>query len=68
MGGVVAHLNSPIVCCKFEGMDSGVLAGKLMERGIVVSARHGWLRVSVHLYNDEEDVGVFYDAVREIIA
>jgi selenocysteine lyase/cysteine desulfurase len=63
LGGVVAHTNSPIVCCKFAGVGSEVLAARLMEQKIIVSARHGWLRVSVHLYNDEGDLERFADGV-----
>jgi len=66
MGGEVAYLDSPIVCCKFAGVDSNVLAAKLFERKIIVSARHGWLRVSVHLYNDAADIESFARAVGDL--
>jgi selenocysteine lyase/cysteine desulfurase len=38
------------------GRDSGELARSLKERRILVSARHGRLRVSPHFYNDESDL------------
>lgn len=63
LGGTIAHDNSPIVCCRFEGIDSSALAAKLIERKLIVSARHGWLRVSVHLYNNEADLDLFASAV-----
>ncbi len=63
LGGVVAHENSPIVCCRFGSIDSGKIASALLEHNVVVSARHGWLRVSVHLYNDESDIEKFAGCV-----
>lgn len=67
LGGMVAHLDSPIVCCKFAGVESNTIAAKLMERNIIVSARHGWLRVSVHIYNNELDLEGFGTAVGELL-
>lgn len=65
LGGTIAHDNSPIVCCRFNGIESNVLAARLLERNIIVSARHGWLRVSVHLYNNEADLDLFASAVHQ---
>ena len=48
--------NSQIIAARFEGVDSALLAKALKERGVHVSARYGWLRVSVHFYNNEEDL------------
>jgi cysteine desulfurase / selenocysteine lyase len=47
--------HSPIVTAAFE-TDPGALAVKLKERGVIVSARHGRLRVSPHFYNTSEDL------------
>jgi cysteine desulfurase / selenocysteine lyase len=55
-GAVIAHENTPILAARFEGLDVSALAGKLRDRRILVSARHGNLRVSTHFYNDEEDI------------
>jgi cysteine desulfurase / selenocysteine lyase len=55
-GGEVAHPDTPIVTAQFEGRDASELARALKEQRIVVSARHGRLRVSTHFYNDESDI------------
>lgn len=68
LGGTVAYLDSPIVCCKFPGADSSAIAAKLQERNVIVSARHGWLRVSVHLYNNAADIEAFGVGVGEAMA
>jgi cysteine desulfurase / selenocysteine lyase len=64
LGGTVAYENSPTVCCRFPGLDSGKLSTDLLARNIIVSARHGWLRVSVHLYNNEADLEHFAAGVK----
>jgi len=63
LGGTVEHTNSPILACRFPQIDSSQLAAQLTERQIIVSARHGLLRVSVHLYNNESDLDCFADGV-----
>lgn len=68
LGGTVAHQGSPIVACAFPGQDATQLARELAERKIIVSARHGLLRVSLHLYNDEADIERFAAAMAEILA
>ncbi|HBY64715.1 MAG TPA: hypothetical protein DEH78_33255 [Solibacterales bacterium] len=55
-GGQIQHLGSPILAARFEGRDASALARELQAQRILVSARHGNLRVSVHLYNNEEDL------------
>ena len=48
--------DSPILAAQFPGTDVSRLAARLRENRVVVSARHGYLRVSPHFFNDEEDL------------
>jgi len=56
LGATIAHEGSPILAARLEGRDASELARKLKEDRVLVSARHGNLRVSVHFYNNETDV------------
>lgn len=56
LGAEVNADESQIVTAKFRDRDSGELAQSLQERRILVSARHGRLRVSPHFYNNETDI------------
>jgi selenocysteine lyase/cysteine desulfurase len=58
---------SPVIAARFPGVDASGLAKRLRERRVVVSARHGFLRVSTHFYNNEEDLQAFARALRECI-
>ena len=65
--GLGAEVNvdeSPIVTAVLPGTDARELARSLKERRILVSARHGRLRVSPHFYNDEGDL----EALRTALA
>ena len=53
------HYVSPIVAGGFPQVDASRLACELKEQRVLVSARHGKLRVSTHFYNNEEDVERF---------
>ncbi len=55
-GGTIVHEGSPIIAARFEGQGASLLARALKEHGIQVSARHGNLRVSVHFYNNKDDI------------
>lgn len=55
-GAVVANGASPILAARLEGRDVSALARDLEQHKILVSARQGNLRVSLHFYNDESDV------------
>jgi len=48
-----------------EGDPARVLA-ELRERGVVAAARDGNLRLSVHFYNDEDDIARLVAALTEI--
>lgn len=50
------YFDSPIVAARFEGRDASALARALREERVLVSARHGNLRVSTHFYNNEADL------------
>jgi selenocysteine lyase/cysteine desulfurase len=54
---------SPIVTAILPDKEPGELARSLRERRIVVSARHGRLRVSPHFYNDETDLEILRRAL-----
>jgi selenocysteine lyase/cysteine desulfurase len=47
---------SSIVVLERAGVDLGKAAGELRRQGIVVSCRRGRLRISPHLYNNDEDL------------
>lgn len=66
-GAHVLHENSPILAARWDGRDAAGLARALRERRILVSARHGNLRVSVHFYNNEEDLQVLRDALKQLV-
>jgi len=50
------HMDSGIIAARFDGCEPGELARRLKEQGVLVSARHGNLRISVHFYNSQEDL------------
>ncbi len=56
LGGDVNTDRSQIVSASVPGLDAAELARRLRERRIVVSVRHGRLRVAPHFYNNEEDL------------
>ena len=56
LGAEVNSDESQIVTAMLPGQDARELARSLKERRILVSARHGRLRISPHFYNDETDL------------
>jgi len=58
------HLRAPhILCLSFkDGMPKGLIEG-LASEGIYVAARLGRLRISPHVYNDEEDADRLIEAL-----
>jgi selenocysteine lyase/cysteine desulfurase len=62
-GATVAHENSNVVSAHFPDRDAPALAASLAERRIIVSARHGNLRISPHFYNDESDLKLLADSL-----
>jgi len=57
-------LPSQIVLAKVPGVDVSAFAKELQSEGIIVSARKGYLRVSAHFYNDEQDIEKLAAAVK----
>jgi cysteine desulfurase / selenocysteine lyase len=62
-GAEVEHGDTPIVTACLPGQDAAAVARQLKEQRIVVSARHGRLRVSTHFYNDESDLEQLRDGL-----
>ena len=56
LGGEVEHRESQITAAHFPGVDPSPLTRALEERRVLVSARHGHLRVSTHFYNNDDDL------------
>jgi cysteine desulfurase/selenocysteine lyase len=48
------------------GRDAGAIADALAERNIRVSNKDGHLRATVHIYNNEEDIIRFLDALEQL--
>ena len=61
------HHDSPVVAARFPGRDPSALAGELKARNVLVSARHGNLRISTHFYNDETDLERLAAALGELV-
>lgn len=62
-GGRVLHGDTAVLAAKFEARDASELARTLKARNVLVSARHGLLRVSTHFYNDESDLAALAEAL-----
>ena len=69
LGAEVLHEGSPIVSARFPAQfpEASTMARRLKERGVLVSARHGNLRISTHFYNDAPDLDRFESAVRALV-
>ena len=48
------------------GLDPEACARRLGERRVTISARRGWLRVSLHFYNTPRQVEEFLDILDEV--
>ena len=68
LGAEVPECDAPILLAGFDpGIDVAALSLRLKERGILVSARHGRLRVSTHFYNNEADLDRLEAGLRELL-
>jgi cysteine desulfurase / selenocysteine lyase len=63
-GAEVEHGSTPIITARFLDRDASALAHSLKEHRIIVSARHGRLRVSTHFYNDQTDIDRLTAAIK----
>jgi cysteine desulfurase / selenocysteine lyase len=59
--------DSPIIAARFPNHDASALARALKQERVLVSARHGMLRVSTHFYNDESDITALTTALRRLL-
>jgi selenocysteine lyase/cysteine desulfurase len=66
-GATILHEHSPITAVRFDGVDAGALAAELRKRNVIASARHGCLRISLHLYNDESDIDALMTGLRSLL-
>jgi len=67
LGASVADGCSSIVAARFGNHDVSELARALKEQRVLVAARRGHLRVSPHLYNNEQDLGIFQRTLRTLL-
>jgi cysteine desulfurase / selenocysteine lyase len=67
LGAEVADTGSQIVAAKFPGRDPSHLARELKKRNVNVAARHGFLRVSPHFYNNQDDLEQLCEAIKPLI-
>ncbi len=67
LGAEVNETGSHIVSAKFSGADPSHLARELQSRRILVAARHGFLRVSPHFYNNAADLDHLESELRALI-
>lgn len=61
------HYDSPLVAARFPGRTASELARQLAARRVLVSARHDYLRISPHFYNDEADVERLREELRRLL-
>lgn len=61
------YYDSPVVAAQWPGKPAAELARSLAARRVLVSARHDFLRVSPHFYNNEDDVAQLDKHLSEIL-
>jgi cysteine desulfurase / selenocysteine lyase len=67
LGADIAENGSQIVAARFRGRDPSHLARELKKRNVNVAARHGFLRISPHFYNDDNDLDQLCEAIKPLI-
>jgi len=66
-GEPLPYDNTAIVAARFPGHDASELAARLKQQRVLVSARHGLLRVSTHFYNNETDLDRFASTLADLL-
>jgi selenocysteine lyase/cysteine desulfurase len=66
-GEPLPYDNTAIVAARFPGHDASELAARLKQQRVLVSARHGLLRVSTHFYNNEADLDSFAEVLSKLL-
>ncbi len=66
LGAEIVDTGSQIVTAKFPGLDPSHLARELKNKNVNVAARHGFLRVSPHFYNNMDDLEQLVEALRPL--
>jgi selenocysteine lyase/cysteine desulfurase len=59
-------LPSQILLVRWPGLNSSKIAEELQRQRIHVSARRGYMRISPHFYNNEEDVDALLTALKRL--
>jgi selenocysteine lyase/cysteine desulfurase len=57
---------SGIISFHLPGKDPQQVRRELMRAGVILSVRHGALRIALHAYNDTNDVERMVQAIREL--
>ena len=65
--GAVVNSGSQIVAAQFPGLDPSHLARELKKKNVNVAARHGFLRISPHFYNNNNDLEQLCEAIKPLI-
>lgn len=68
LGAEAGDSGSQIVAVKFPGRDPSLLARELASRRVLAAARHGYLRISPHFYNNETDLDRMEEALRALLS
>jgi selenocysteine lyase/cysteine desulfurase len=66
LGASIVNRNTNIVAARFGDLDASILSKRLVESRVIVSARHGNLRVAPHFYNDESDIEALVHGIRAV--
>jgi cysteine desulfurase / selenocysteine lyase len=67
LGADASENGSQIVAARFPGRDPSHLARELKKCDVNVAARHGFLRISPHFYNNDNDLEQLCEAMKPLI-